>query len=183
VLSTAIPNLGKGLKAEINDVNLIYLTDSSPNSEAGYRARFYFDPNSISMKNNESFTILAGYAGTSKPTSIFQIEFGLTKGKYNIRINGVDDKGNWLSSVWVRISDEPHSLEISWKASVSTNTGNGEYTLWIDGKQKTSLTSIDNDTRRVDEIRIGVVDGLDNRTRGIIFFDGFISRRQSYIGP
>ena len=56
-------------------------------------------------------------------------------------------------------------------------------TLWIDGVQKVSQTTVDNDTRRIDRVKLGVVSGNDTGTRGTEYFDAFESRRQTYIGP
>jgi len=41
--------------------------------------------------------------------------------------------------------------------------------------------SIDNDTRAIDRVRIGAISGIDTGTRGTYFFDGFVSRRLTYI--
>ena len=60
---------------------------------------------------------------------------------------------------------------------------NGGLTFWIDGVQKANLTGNDNDTRRIDRVRLGATSGLDTGTRGTYYFDAFESRRQQYIGP
>jgi hypothetical protein len=62
-----------GLQAVIDDTNAIYLTDDNPNAEPRYRARFYFDPNSITMANNDTHFIFKGFSGAS--TDVFQVEF------------------------------------------------------------------------------------------------------------
>jgi YD repeat-containing protein len=54
-------------------------------------------------------------------------------------------------------------------------------TLWLDDLQKQSLTFIDNDTRTLTDVRLGA-QGIENGTRGTIYFDDFESRRFSYIG-
>ncbi len=41
----------------------------------------------------------------------------------------------------------------------------------------------DNDTRRIDRVRLGAVAGIDTGTRGTYYFDAFESRRQTAIGP
>jgi hypothetical protein len=46
----------KGMQAGISDENSMYVMDWSPSSEAHYRARFYFDPNSLGMADGDSFT-------------------------------------------------------------------------------------------------------------------------------
>jgi hypothetical protein len=57
----------------------------------------------------------------------------------------------------------------------------GSLTLWLDDVQKQSLTFIDNDTRTITEVRLGV-QGIETGTRGTLYFDDFESRRFSYIG-
>jgi hypothetical protein len=59
----------------------------------------------------------------------------------------------------------------------------GGLTLWIDGTQQANVTRIDNDTRRIESVRMGAVSGVDIGTRGTEYFDAFESRRQTYIGP
>ena len=41
---------------------------------------------------------------------------------------------------------------------------------------------VDNDTRRIDQVRLGAASGIDNGTRSICFFDAFELRRSTYIG-
>jgi hypothetical protein len=57
----------------------------------------------------------------------------------------------------------------------------GSLTLWLDDIQKQSLTFVDNDTRALTDVRPGA-QGVENGTRGTIYFDEFESRRFSYIG-
>ena len=39
--------------------------------------------------------------------------------------------------------------------------------------QQADLTGVDNDTRRIDQVRLGAVSGMDSGTRGTYFFDAF----------
>ena len=41
-------------------------TDDSPLAERRYRARFYFDSNSITMNNGNNHYILYGYSGSTQ---------------------------------------------------------------------------------------------------------------------
>jgi len=81
------------------------------------------------------------------------------------------------------ITDDKHYVEIDWKASDTTTTTNGSLTFWIDGTQQGNITGIDNDSRKVDRAALGAVSGVDTGTRGVEYFDGFESRRTTYIGP
>jgi len=170
-----------GLQAVIDDNNAIYVTDNTPNAEPRYRVRFYFDPNSIVMADKDAFYLLYGYSGTS--TGVLRVEFRTFKGSYQLRAALRNDGNGWTNSSWANVSDAPHFIESDWQASTFVGANNGSLTLWIDGVQNANLTAIDNDTRRIDQIQLGAVAEIDAGTRGILYFDAFESRRQSYIGP
>jgi len=170
-----------GLQAVINDNNAIYVVDNTPNAEPRYRARFYFDPNSIVMADKDAFYLFYGYGGTS--TGIMRIEFRTFKSSYQLRAALRNDGSGWTNSNWASISDGPHSIELDWQAATAGGASNGSLTLWIDGVQNASLTGIANATRRIDQIQFGAESGIDAGTRGILYFDAFESRRASYIGP
>lgn len=171
-----------GLQALINDNNAIFVTHNTPIVETRYRARFYFDPNSIVMADRDAFYLLTGYS-TGTSTEVLRIEFRFYKGNYQLRSKIRNDSSGWTSSAWVNISDASHIIELDWKASTAVGANNGYLTLWIDGAQNSSLTGIDNDTRRIIQIQLGAVSDIDAGTRGTFYFDAFESRRQSYIGP
>ena len=169
-----------GLQAVINDNNSIYVTDDSPNAETRYRARFYFDPNSISMANNDAHYLLYGYTDTS--TIVVRVELRYSKGNYQLRASIRNDSSGWTNSSWFSISDASHFIEIDWRGSTASGANNGSLTFWIDGIQRANLTGVDNDTRRIDRVQLGAVSGIDSGTRGTYYFDAFESRRQTYIG-
>jgi hypothetical protein len=170
-----------GLQAVIDDNNAIYVTDSSPNAEARYRLRFYFDPNSIRMGNNDGHYIFYGYSGTS--TFVLRIEFRFSKGTYQLQVSLRNDSSSWTTSSWFTISDAAHAIEMDWRAATANGANNGGLTFWIDGIQRANISGVDNDTRRIDSIQLGAISGVDTGTRGTYYFDAFESRRQSYIGP
>jgi hypothetical protein len=169
----------RGLQALINDNRSIYVRDDLPNGEPRYRARFYFDPNSIRMAAGNAHIIFQG--NNSSGTAILQIELRFYNG-YQIRAKLLNDYSSFTNTSWFAISDAPHFIELDWRAATSTTTHNGGLTLWIDAAQKANPTTIDNDTRRIDSIRLGAVSGIDSGTRGTYYFDDFVSRRQNYIG-
>ena len=171
---------GYGLQALIDDNNSIYVTNDSPNAEPRYRMRFYLDPNSIAMINNDAHYIFYGYSGTS--TVVLRIEFRF-KGGYQIRAGLRNDSNSWKSSNWFTISDGLHFIEIDWRPATAAGANNGSLTLWIDNVQRANLTAVDNDTRRLDRVQWGAVEGVDSGTRGTYYFDAFESRRQTNIGP
>jgi hypothetical protein len=173
----------RGLQAVIDDLNLIHITDDTPNAEPRYRARFYFDPNSISMTNLDSHIIFFGYAGPSPFTPVLRVGFRFASGAYQLRASLWTDSAVWTDGSWFNISDAPHFVEVDWRAASATGANNGGLTLWIDGVQRDNLSGVDNDIWRIDRVRLGAVDNLDIGTSGRYYLDAFESRRQTYIGP
>ena len=171
----------QGMQAVINDNNSIYVNDDTPNAEPRYRARFYFDPNSITMANNDAHNIFKGFAGAS--TEVLRVEFRFSSGVYQLRTALLNNSSAWTNMNWFTISDAPHFIEVDWRAATAAGANDGGLTLWIDGAQQQDLTGIANDTWRVDRARMGALSGIDNGTRGTYYFDAFESRRQTYIGP
>lgn len=170
-----------GLQGVIDDNNAIYVTDDRPSAETRYRARFYFHPNSIAMTNGDTHYLFYGYHGAS--TVVLRIQFRRSSGAYQLRAALRNDSSSWTTSSWFTISDAPHFIEMDWRAATGSGANNGSLTLWIDGAQRANLTGVDNDTRRIDRVRLGAVTGIDSGTRGSYYFDAFESRRQTYIGP
>jgi hypothetical protein len=146
------------------------------------RARFYFDPNSITMANNTAHYLFYGYTGTS--TVVLRVEFGFTTASgYRLRVAMSNDSTTFTNSSWVNITDATHVIELDWQAATAAGANNGKVDWWLDGTQQTGVSGIDNDTRRIDRVRLGAVSGVDATTNGTLYFDAFESRRSTYIGP
>jgi hypothetical protein len=170
-----------GLQAVVDDNTAIYLTNDTPLTESRYRARFYFDPNTITMSNGNAHYIFYGYTGAS--TVVVRVGFRLSQGNYQIQGGVRSDGGTWTNTAWFTINDGSHAIEFDWRAATATGANNGGLTLWIDDVQRSNITGIDNDSRRIDRVRLGPIAGLDSGTRGTYYFDAFESRRGTYIGP
>ena len=168
------------LQATINDDHLLYVTDLSPTALSRYRARFYFDPNTISMAEGDSFYLFQALDATSTPN--IRIEFRYQSGSYQVRSQAVDDEEIWNSNPWTNITDTHHAIEIDWQAASTIGANNGSLTFWVDGNKLSQLTGQDNDTQQVESIQLGAVDGLDAGTSGVFFMDGFESHRTTPIG-
>ena len=182
--STAALDGNHGLQAELDDNNSIYVSDDTPSAMPEYRMRFIFDPNSIQMDDGDAFIIFN--AANSSSTEVVRVELRILQGVYQLRVALLDDDGNWTNGSWINVTDAAHLIELKWSASTAANENDGSLTLWLDDVQRASLTGIDNDTLRIDDINLGVVSGVDVGTRGTLYFDAFISGRPldpSDIGP
>jgi len=180
VSPAAALNGSYGVQAVINDNNSIYMTDNTPNAEPRYRARFYFDPNSIVMADRDAHYLLYGYTGA---IPVLRVELRSSKGNYQLRAAARNDSNGWTNSSWRNISDALHFIELDWQAASIAGASDGGLAFWIDGVQVANLSSIANGTRRIDSAQIGAVAEIDAGTRGTYYFDAFESRRASYIGP
>ena len=127
-----------GLRAAINSNTAIYVTDDTPAAEPRYRARFYFDPNSMTMASGNAHYIFYGYSGAS--TVVLRIEYRFQSPNRQIRAALVNNATTWTTSSWFTISDAPHFIEIDWAAATAAGANNGYLTLWIDGVQRANLT-------------------------------------------
>ena len=181
VCSAAALTGNYGLQVRIGDNHPIYVGDNSPNAARHYRARFYFDPNSIIMVNNDAHYLFYGYTGTS--AVVLRVEFRFSKGNYQLRAALRNNSNGWKTASWFTITDSLHFIEVDWRAATAKGTNDGGLTFWVDGVQRANLIGVDNDTRHLHHISVGAVSGIDDGTRGTYYFDGFESRRQSYIGP
>jgi hypothetical protein len=170
-----------GMQAHISNNTSIYVTDNSPSSEVRYRTRFYFNPNSITMSNNNAYYLMYGLTGNNVAT--FRVEFGRSSTGYRIRAASRNDSTTYTNTAWFNISNAPHFIEVDWQAATVPDSATGSLSLWIDGVQSANLTGIDNDTRRIETVRLGAVAGIDSGTRGTTYLDAFQSHRQSFIGP
>ena len=173
----------EGLQVEINDNNSIYVVDDTPQTETRYRARFAFDPNAIQMAEGDSLYIFTGYSDAL--IDVLRVEFRLFNEIYQVRGAVRNDANGWLTTGWIDLSDQPHLIELSWRAA-STGESDGSLTLWVDEELVANLAQIDNDGRQIDEVRLGALGAVSNVNtgiRGILYLDAFESHRQTYIGP
>jgi hypothetical protein len=171
-----------GLQSVIAGTTAMYVQDDSPNAEARYRARFYFDPNSLVMADGDYQYILVGFANSTN-TAVLRVAFKNTAGGYQLQARILNDSAVWQSTPYISISDALHTIEVDWAAASAVGANDGSLTFWIDGIQQGSLVGIDDDSYRMERVRLGLVYISATGTSGTYFFDAFESRRQTYIGP
>ena len=171
-----------GLQTVVDDNRAIYVVDTTPAGEKTYSGRFYFDPNGISMASGNAHVIFKAMDAT--PRTAFQVELRSFQGDYQVRASAPWDSGGAYNSPWFRIRDEGHLIVVIWQAASADGVGDGWLGLYIDGEGVAFGSGIDNDTRRVDSVRLGAVGGIDTATRGTTYFDAFGSSAAGiYIGP
>ena len=163
-----------GLQVLINDRDPKYLVTDHANNEASLKARFLFDPNTISMAQMDDHNILRGF---SDNTWVLYLGFGFYNGSYHIHVGTRNDSGGWHLSSWLAISDAPHDIEIQWFGASAPGSNNGYLNLRIDGTTRYQAVNLDNDTSRIDSMQLGPMFGLDSGTLGTYYIDRFESVR------
>jgi len=180
VSETAVLVGARGMAALIDDKRAMYLRDDSPQSEPRYRVGFYFDPNSLTMAGGNMHRLLAGRNATA---DIFNLDIRYRGGAYQIRGGLRTDAGTYAYTAWYALSDAPHAIELDWQAAAGPGSSDGYLSLWLDQTLQQTKGGIDNDTYRIEEVRLGPQSGLDSGTAGTELFDEFISRQGSPIWP
>ena len=160
-----------------------YVADQSPIAEASYHARFYFSPNGALLANNNSgtgTTIFAGLDGAGTPNTIFAVQARRQSaggGTYQVRL-AVLRAGGTTTTNWYTISNAPHSIEIAWQSSTTASAS-----LYTDGTLRQTLTGLNTSAYLLETVRLGPSAGLASGASGTLYFDAFVSKRSSYVGP
>jgi hypothetical protein len=155
--------------------NPAYVRDDTPSVETHYHARFYFNPNSISIGRNDSHAILNAY--NTSDAAVITIQLRFSGNAYQVRAGLLNDRNKWTYTSWVALTSDWQSIEFDWLASTAPNANNGSLTLSVNGAQVASITGTDNDTLSIEWVGLGAVDGIDTTTRGTYYFDAFESYR------
>jgi hypothetical protein len=158
----------------INSTTAMYARDDSPAAESRYRARFYFNPNSISMGTSDYTYPLEGR--DSANNTVLRVQFKNSASGYQLQARAFDSTlANWVTTAYVPITNATHVVEVDW--------GNdGHLNFWVDGIQQGSLTGINNSIYNIDSVRVGAT-FITATVSGSYYIDNFESRRQTYIGP
>ena len=172
VLPTAATAGQFGLTATLLGSSPAYVTDTSPQAERVYHARFTLDPRKTSTAGR-AIRLLAGRDG--RGTTVLSLEYRRTASGCWIRA-GARRSGGTSFTRWVRIASGAHAIEIGWSAARSSRLR-----LWIDGLAATSRGGLDTHAYRIESVRLGPSAGLASGMRGAIRVDRFVSSRGSRI--
>lgn len=158
-----------GLAVLIDNTTNMRLEDPTPNGETRYRCRFYFDPNSCTIPEDKTLLIFCGGKFYVRLKNTWAAQ------KYFLQVFDEADGGWDANSGNHEITDEPHYIEIDWKAATGVGNNDGFLSLWVDGVLQETLSNIDSDTEICDSVRIGAVDEIGATIAGTLYFDDFAS--------
>ena len=173
-----------GKAGAVDDTAALYVRDDTPSDEPRYRARFHFDPNGFDP--GEEFgrlrTRLFIAFEESPNRRLVSLILRRQLGQYAVMARVLQDDGTRRDTGFFAISDAPHAIEFDWVKATGDHAFDGRFDLWIDGVLVRTLTGIDNFGSSVDFARLGALT-VKPGASGVINWDEFASRRQSYIGP
>jgi hypothetical protein len=177
--TAALDGDGFGMQASITGGAGGYVTDTRPVQEPAYHAQFLFNPNGARPGNNTPHAIFAGQDGAN--TTIFRLQYrrqNQAGGTYQIRA-GVLTAGGEVFTSWHTITDgTANRLEIAWASGTSAT-----FDLHINGVVVQSLTNLNTSAYRLETILLGPSQGLTGAMTGVEYFDAFVSKRYTVIGP
>lgn len=160
-----------GLKCVINDANNLTVNKTLASAVTRFRVRFYLDSNSISNADWNEMTLLLLWA--EDWGSVFRLTLEVTgAGIPKIKLADVTKDSGTLAGTAYTLTDEPHCIEIDWKASSGAGNDDGFISLWVDGTLKQTLSAIDNDTVDLMYIYFGT-QWIYGGTTGTVYLDDF----------
>lgn len=137
------------------------------------RLRFYFDPNSLTMADNDSFEMhQARLSGA--PYSLSACSITRTGGAYVLSFDPQNDAGwFYVAGNTVAISDGPHYIETYFTRAATNVSADGTASCWVDGVLLKAVTGIDNYDAfaLLSAIWLGPDYALDAGTSGTLYYD------------
>jgi hypothetical protein len=182
--AAALAGTGMGMQALVNDTAALYVQDDALNAETRYRARFYFDPNTLDpgeAAGKLRVRLLLAFNGSNQRvvTLVLRRQTGVYALMGRVRL----DDGTRANTGFFTISNAPHLIELRWARATAAGSNNGAFVLYIDDVAVSNLTGLDNDTSTLEFVRLGVMTVKTALASGTPYFDQFESRRVDYIGP
>ena len=175
---------GMGLQALVDDTAGLWVQDDAPNDERRYRARIGlrpngFDPGESAGAFRTRFFIL--FDGPPQ-RRLAALVLRRLNGQYAVMARVRRDDGTQADTGFFDITDAPHTIQIDWRRASAAGANDGRLDLWIDGAHRATVSGLDNDGGGVDFVRLGAL-SVKGGASGTLHFDGFESRRRTYILP
>lgn len=191
----AVPPTSWGLHAAFNNTGVsnqtAFVTDITPSVEGRYRARFYFNANSVDPGQAQGHKriqmMLAQQDATNFRLVAIVLRQATAGGPYNILARTRLDDGPGtrvdFNSSGIAVGSGWHWVEFDWQRATSAVANDGRFTVWLDGTQFGQSTTLNNyyTGGGVDFARLGAMK-LETSANGTMDLDEFESRRQTMIG-
>ena len=162
-----------GLQAAISGGTSGYVIDNTPSNESSYRARFYFHPNNVTISSTAQ-DIFVGVNASSQV--VFRVQLRRSSGSYQIGAT-VTRSGGSTSTSWYTISNavprNRDQLAVGLKCVLQP--------VHRRHTQKDAHQAEYQHVQSRDRV-LGPSAGISS-VQGTEYFDSFVARRSTYIGP
>ena len=179
---------GASFRAEVGPqvAGTAFVESAHPAAATEYWARFYVRPNLLDLTGGGSFLHLTAHDAGGGLELAVGLKRNLGLGENRVFLQGVEDGGGVVStegSDELVLPDGWHRLELRWRAS--SGAGDGLVEICVDdspgGAMCAALSSLDNDTGRIDAVRWGALE-VPQGDLGTLFMDDFRSQQGGPIG-
>ena len=174
----------RGLQGVVNDVASLYVQDDTPGDEQRFRARFYLDPNGFDPGEASGHLRTRVFVAFEESPSrrLAAVVLRRQGGAYALMARCRLDDNSQASTAFIPITDAPHSVEIQWRRATGPDANDGSCQMSVDGAAAATLGALDNRLSSVDFVRLGAL-SLKAGASGTLYWDEYVSRRQTAIGP
>jgi hypothetical protein len=182
--AAALRGTTRGLRALVDDTAGLYVEDVTPANEPRYRARFHFDPNGFDpgeAAGNLRTRVFIAFQDAPVRRRLALVLRRLD-GQYALRARVRRDDGTQADSAFVPLDDAQHALEVDWRRASAPGANDGTLQLWIDGVSVATMNGLDTDQAGIDFARLGAL-SVKPGAAGALYWDEFVSRRKTYVGP
>jgi len=128
-----------GMAALIDDTAAIYGYEilASPDTSGKVRARFWFDPNTVSMPVGEDFVLL-GFRNNA-PAFVGLVRLMYSNSLYRIYATIYNDAAGSSNTTAIVITDAPHCIEVYLQRATGGSTNDGRIDVWVDGASQQTV--------------------------------------------
>lgn len=183
--AAALGGSSYGIACLIDDGTALYARKTGMNTPDGYlRYRLYFDPNGLSLGNNDWIQICRMVHSDWSICSLVRLRFD--NPNYTITLTQYNDAGGSTTTGEYAITDDKHYVEVCITKASSDVASDGSAELFIDKASKETLSGIDiyDQFATVNQCQIGAGYVSDASTTGTFYVDELVVRDDNIeIGP
>ena len=156
-------------------VPFAFVTDGTPDDEKDYIAWFRIDLDPLALALNEDLGIFVGYDASGEEQFRVILRRFLMAPELRLVIEGRDNTVGDLVEhpEQFPLSSGSNQVALWWLA----REDRGQALLSVNQTPLQGLVDLDNASSRIDEVRLGLVDGNPNATTGSFYLDDFSSFR------
>jgi YVTN family beta-propeller protein len=153
-----------------------YVIWDSASALDGYLASFLLRLDDLSLAEGDLVELFNGYSSNGAVQFKTILKYNAATMEKRLVSSVRQDNGTFVETPFgkeIQLPDDWNAIGVEWK----TGSGTGSLSVWVSGGTEVSLTGVDNDAQRLDEVRLGYVGGTVSTTSGTMDLDDFWSQQ------